>query len=118
MKAKVLKKKKSVIWILMFLLSFFVVTEAKAHWCHRNVPVPVAFCKTAGTNIPLPNFVCCQKLQNGHHVWRDTWVATSCKNADPKAIYDMGCKIGSPVYETGMPLTGDCQFSFSTGKYI
>lgn len=121
MKARAIVKNSSVItvWILMLFLTLFVSTQANAHWRYwHHAYVPVAICNTSGTYIPLPYYVCCQKLHNGHHVWRDTWVATSCKNADVGAIYDMGCKTYSPVYGTGAPIIGDCQFSFSTGKYL
>ncbi len=114
------KKSNMMIWVLMLILTLFVSTEAKAFWWHhhRYAPVPVAICTTSGTDIALPYFVCCQKLHHGHHVWRDTWVANSCKNADPRAIHDMGCRMHSPVFGTGAPIAGDCQFSFSTGKFI
>jgi len=104
------------LFTLMFCSLFFISTQAKAHGCHKAY-VPVAMCTTSGTNIALPQYVCCQLLHKGRHVWRDTWVAGSCQNANPHAIYDMGCKVHSPVYGTGKPILGDCQFSWSTGKY-
>jgi len=98
---------------LMFILSFFVASKAQAHHF-----VPVAICSTSGTNIPFPYYVCCQKLDDGHHIWRDTWVPVSCKHADSEATFDMGCKVRSPVYNTGKPIVAECQFSYSTGKYL
>lgn len=120
MKAQVRKKTKSIIsLLLMMFLSVFVLKDAHACRTCIKAYVPVAICSTGGTNIALPNFVCCQLLdKRGHHIWRDTWVPTCCGNADVRAIYDMGCKRTSPVYGTGSQIIGNCQFSHSTGRYL
>src|SRR5580698_1166016 len=101
MKAQIIRKTISIIPLfLMMFLTIVIAKDANASCCHaRKVYVPVAICSTGGTNIPLPYFVCCQLLDHhGHHIWRDTWVPTSCQNADARAIYDLGCKTSSPVY--------------------
>jgi hypothetical protein len=114
MKAQIRSKTKGVsVWVLMFILSFFVATQAEAQ---AKRYVPVAICQTSGTNIPLPYYVCCGLKVKGHYVWKNTWVPVSCKRADPYARYSMGCRTTSPVIGTGMPIAADCQFSYSTGK--
>lgn len=120
MKAQVRKKTKSIISLfLMMFLSIVVLKDAHACRACIKAYVPVAICSTGGTNIALPYFVCCQLLDNHRrHVWRDTWVPTTCKNADVSAIYDMGCKTTSPVYGMGSAIIGNCQFSYSTGRYL
>lgn len=121
MKAQALVRTGSVItWIIAFSVLFLVSTQANAHRLSGPY-APVAMCTTAipNVNMPIQPYVCCQLLdKNGHHVWRDTWVFGSCKNADPYATRDMGCKTDSSVYGTNMPILGSCQFSDSTGKYL
>lgn len=120
MKANVMKKQKSIASLfLMMFATVVMVNDVKADWIDVKGYVPVAICSTGGTHIPLPYFVCCELLDyKGNHVWRDTWVSTSCKNADSRATYDMGCHRASPVYGMGSSVMGNCQFSYSTGRYI
>lgn len=90
----------------------------KHHTCrnvYRSAPV-VAACTTSVSNKPLPTYVCCSLLsRKGHYVWRNTWVSGSCAVANPYARQDSGCRMNSPVYDTGLPIPqqGSCQF---TGK--
>lgn len=121
MKAQTIRKTTGIMSLfLMMFLTVVISKDANAACCHTaHAYVPVAICSTGGTNIPLPYFVCCQLLDHkGHHIWRDTWVPTTCQNADARAIYDMGCKTTSPVYGMGSSIIGNCQFSHSTGKYL
>ncbi len=115
------------ILFLMFLSLLFLSTAAKAsyqktcghryYYCGMTVNIPMAICTTGGTNIPLPRYVCCQLLdKKGHQIWGNTWVAGSCRNAHPYAMFDLGCRKNSPVYNTGKPILGTCQFSHITGK--
>jgi hypothetical protein len=116
MKAKIISKSNFATMLFsMFILSFFVATEAHAYYKHGPY-VPVAICSTSGTSVPLPYYVCCKKLDDDGISWRNRWVPVSCKYADEDATYSMGCKTTSPVYGTGSPINADCQFSFSTGK--
>lgn len=119
MKANAMKKNKlKVSLLLMMFFTLLISTNAKANEFYVKANVPVAICSTGGTHIPLPYFVCCQLIdQKGHRIWDNTWVPTTCKNADSRASYDMGCKISSPVYGMGSAITGNCQFSYSTGRY-
>lgn len=115
MKAQIKSKTLGVsVWVLMFILSFFVATQAEAH---AKRYVPVAICQTSGTNIPLPYFVCCELEVGGRDMWDNTWVPVSCKRAHPSATFDTGCTTRSPVIGTRSPIAADCQFSWSTGKY-
>lgn len=124
MKANVLIKTKykcMSILSLMFFSLLFLSIEAKAschhYYCRTSVNIPMAICTTGGTNIPLPRYVCCQLLdKKSHQIWGNTWVAGSCKKAHPYAIYDLGCRKNSPVYNTGKPILGTCQFSYFAGK--
>lgn len=123
MKAQVLVRTRSMItWIIGFSALLLISAQAHAHMYRESGPyVPVAVCTTAipNVNMPIQPFVCCQLLnKKGHHIWRDTWVFGSCKNAHPGAIVDMGCKTYSPVYGTGAPIAASCQFSHSTGRYL
>lgn len=119
MKAKIIAKTGSLFtWIIAVSVLALGSIDANAH---THAYVPEALCTTAipNVNMPVQPFVCCQLLnREGHHIWRDTWVFGSCKNANPGAIYDMGCKTYSPVYRTGMPIQASCQFSHSTGRYL
>lgn len=118
MKAQIIRKTTSMLSLfLMMFLTIIIAQDANASCCHaRKAYVPVAICSTGGTNIPLPNFVCCQlRDHKGRSIWRNTWVPTCCKSADSRAVYDLGCKISSPVYGMGSPIIGNCQFSHSTG---
>jgi hypothetical protein len=119
MKAQIIRKTMSI--MSLFLMMFLTVAISRdANACHHcsKALVPVAICSAGGTNIPLPYFVCCQLLDTkGHSVWGNTWVGTSCKNADRRAIYDSGCKKSSPVYGAGASIIGNCQYSYSMGKH-
>jgi hypothetical protein len=95
-------------------------SDAKAH---HVLFVPEAVCSTIVTNMPLPTYVCCELYDTKHHrhIFRDQWVAGSCKNANPYATFDMGCRTDSLVYGTNEPIppiAGFCQFSHSTGRYL
>ena len=122
MKAQIKRKSLSIMSLfLMMFLSIVMLSDAKAcsHCPIVKVNVPVAICSTGGTNIPLPYFVCCQlRDERGHPIWRNTWVPTTCENADIRAAYDIGCRTASPLYGTGSPIIGNCQFSHSTGQYL
>lgn len=141
MNASIIAKcKKAITVTLVIVASALLATQASARYPNDYFPVkymgynyvmgygghkhrlywdvvPVAICSTATTHSPLPNYVCCELENHEKHVWRDTWVSGSCKNADPRAYSDMGCNIDSPVYTTGKPIVGNCQFSSSTGIY-
>ncbi len=86
-----------------------------------------AACTTLTTNKPLPTYVCCKLVKrvvtrNGHYrwhtIWRNTWVEGTCANANPYAIHDSVCGINSPVYSTGEPILGNCQFSTIKNKHL
>lgn len=114
-------KKLTTIFVVAFAL-VLSSTQASAHWWRHHVHewayFPIALCQAGGTNVTLPPYVCCEKhARDGHHVWRDTWVAGKCTNADPRAVGDMGCTDKSPVYGTNGPIVAQCYFSHSTGKY-
>lgn len=115
---------KTILLSTILLISVLFTLQASAH-CHKKYVfvekryVPTATCNANSSLNQYPQYVCCELLsRHGHHIWRDTWVAGSCKNADPRAHYDMGCDITSPVYTTGAPILGACQFSYSTGRYL
>ena len=78
---------------------------------------PVAICQTGGTHIPYPYYVCCKKIDKKGLSWQQKWVPTDCKNADPMAVLARGCRPKSPVYSTGLPIMGECQFSWLKMKY-
>lgn len=105
-------------WVALFLMMFLSIMVAQNSYA--TCPhVPVAICSTGGTTIPLPNYVCCQLRDNkGLPIWQNTWVPTCCKNANPRAVYDMGCRTNSPVYGMGSSILGNCQFSYSTCRYL
>jgi hypothetical protein len=82
-----------------------------------------AACTTLTTNKPLPTYVCCKLItRTAHHrwhtVWRNTWVSGACMNANRYARHDSTCDINSPVYTTGMPILGNCQFSTIKNKHL
>lgn len=115
MKAQIISKSKNRLMLfLLFTLTFFVFTEAKAHYRHGPY-APVAICSTSGTSVPLPYYVCCSKYNDGGRFY-NRWVPVSCKYADKDAVLSRGCKTTSPLYSTGMPIAADCQFSFNTNK--
>lgn len=124
MKSNVLKANYKCISLLslMFLSLLFLSTAKASHYpchysCRTSINIPMAMCTTGGTHIPLPRYVCCQLLdKKGYQIWGNQWVAGSCKKAHPYAIYDLGCRKNSPVYGTGKPIVGTCQFSHITGK--
>lgn len=117
--------KKVTILTLVFLATAFVTLKASAHYgrgmCNHPL-TPTATCYAAPNLSQLPQYTCCELLYKKHgvwhHAWRDTWVSGSCSNANPYARHDMGCDVNSPVYTTGRPIEGRCQFSDSTGKYL
>ncbi len=119
MKAQIMTKSKNKFMLfLLFTLTFFVFTEAKAHYRHGPY-APVAICSTSGTSVPLPYYVCCSKYTkyaNRGEGFLNRWVPVSCKNADEYAVLSRGCSTTSPVYSTGLPIAADCQFSFNTNK--
>jgi hypothetical protein len=137
MNAKIAARSKRIITLcIMFLSLLFVTIDANAHYRYWGFHhdgfyaygrhwdfVPRAMCVTPTIHAPMANYVCCELVKKSprthhwYHVWHDTWVAGTCKNADPYARGDMGCSVHSPVYTTGQPIIGDCQFSASTGKY-
>lgn len=121
MKAQTIRKTTSILSLfLMMFLTIIIAKDANASCCHvRKAYVPVAICSTGGTQIALPYFVCCQlRDHKGHPIWGNTWVATCCQSADPKATYDLGCNRRSPVYGMGSPIIGNCQFSHSMGRCL
>ncbi|HEX2548749.1 MAG TPA: hypothetical protein VHM20_02905 [Gammaproteobacteria bacterium] len=118
MKAQIISTSKSgLMLLLMFILSFFVATKAQAHFRHGPY-APVAICSTSGTSVPLPYYVCCSKYDKYGPSFRNQWVPVSCKYADVRAVPSRGCMTSSPLFFTGQPIAADCQFSFSTGKYL
>lgn len=119
-KAKSRKKYLMILFLMMcFSLAFLSYAYASegiykgdTNHCKKNYS-PVAICITSGTNIPLPAYTCCQ-LNSKDSAFNQTWVPGSCQNAHPMAHLDSGCSIHSPVFGTGAPILGDCQFSYST----
>lgn len=96
-------------------------TQASAH--HRRllvvagpIYVPTATCVTNATKEPLPEYVCCKMRDgNGHMAWKNNWVSGGCRTIG--AHVSFGCGMASPVYGTGSPIIGQCQFSRSTGMF-
>jgi hypothetical protein len=100
-----------------FLILIFASTPTLAGACYHKMGVPTATCSTYVTKSPLPQYVCCEKLnRKGHAIWRDTWVSGGCGSV-AGASYDFGCTVDSPVYGTGEPIKASCLFSYSTGLY-
>ena len=133
MKAFIKSKCKTVAILAVFLAPLLVSLQANAHYHHKHwrylhemysqewAYYPAALCSAYATGAVIPAYSCCELLKRTkhgvHHVWRDTWVSGSCKNANTYARGDMGCTIESPVYGTNSPITASCQYSYSTGRF-
>ncbi len=116
-------RKRALTFILMFFVPFALASNVNAHYARLASwsDIPMAYCSTAATNLPVPTYSCCQLIVTRHHVrhqvWGEKWVSGSCKNADPRAIGDMRCKYSSFVYGTDRPIVQNCQYTYSTGRY-
>lgn len=120
MKAQVKPKARyttlSLFLLMCFSLGFISSAHAHYKYKHHHKNIPVAYCTTSGTGIPMIPFVCCKvgDDDNDHgNGWHHVWAQGGCGQIDD-ARYSRHCSVTTPVYGMNGPIVGDCQFSHST----